>query len=463
MIWKPQEGSQYVFLTCPIYEVLYEGTRGPGKTDALLMDFAQDCGKGFGPAWRGILFRESYPQLTDIIAKTKKWFYAFFPQAKYNGGDHTWTWPDGEQLLLRFIDSEDDYWNYHGHEFPWIAFEELTNWPTDVCYDVMKGCNRSSTQGMPRKYRATANPYGPGHNWVKAYFIDPAPAGKVISDEKGLGRDRVRIHGSIFENKVLLKADPDYLRTLQTIKDPNRRKAWLGGSWDITAGGALDDLWDERYHFIPPFAISRSWKVDRSFDWGSSRPFSVGWWAESDGTEIQIKRNGDLITKSYPAGSIFRIAEWYGWNGTADKGCKMLSANIAVGIKKIETNFAFEVKPGPADNSIFDAQEGTSIADEMARQGIKWTKSDKRPGSRIAGLERLRTFLEASAKDQPELPGLYIFNTCSHFKRTVPVLPRDKRKFDDVDTSTEDHVYDETRYRLMKHEYYGGMREFLGF
>jgi len=424
------------------------------------MDFAQDCGKGYGAAWRGILFRETYLQLADIIAKSKKWFPAFFPEAKYNQSNHTWVWPGGEELLLRYMNDVEDYWNYHGHEYPWIAWEELTNWYSDECYEIMKACNRSSHPEVPRKYRATANPYGPGHNWVKLYFVDPGPPCAIIMNPEG--RARTRIRGTIFENKILLRSDPDYLRTLQSISDPNRRKAWLLGLWDIVSGGALDDLWDDRYHFIAPFKIPSSWAVDRSFDWGSSKPFSVGWWAESDGTEVQIRKNGELVTKNFPPQTLFRIAEWYGWNGKPNTGCKMLSANIAHGIRRIEEKFPFEVKPGPADNSIFDSEEGLSIADEMSRMGIAWTRSDKSPGSRKAGLERLRLFLYASLQQPMEYPGLFIFNTCDHFKRTVPVLPRDKIKNDDVDTKAEDHIYDDVRYRLMKKQYHGGMVEVKG-
>jgi len=57
--WSPQPGSQTFFVTSPIFETLYEGTRGPGKTNALLMDFCQHVGQGFGAAWRGVLFRRS--------------------------------------------------------------------------------------------------------------------------------------------------------------------------------------------------------------------------------------------------------------------------------------------------------------------------------------------------------------------------------------------------------------------
>jgi hypothetical protein len=142
IVWAPQAGSQTEFLLCPLFEVLYEGTRGPGKTDALIMDFAKDTGKGFGAAWRGILFRKSYPELGDVIAKSKKWFSRMRNAPEFNESKSTWTWPTGEQLLLRHMARPDDYNAYHGHEYPWIGFEELTTWSTPDCFTIMQSCCR---------------------------------------------------------------------------------------------------------------------------------------------------------------------------------------------------------------------------------------------------------------------------------------------------------------------------------
>lgn len=446
-IWAPQPGSQQFFLQCPYWEALYEGTRGPGKTQGLLMDFAQHVGQGFGAHWRGVLFRETYPQLVDVVDKSKKLFYSIFPGAKFNASEYTWNFPEGEQLLLRHMAKEDDYWNYHGHEYPWIAWEELTNWPGPGCYEAMKSCSRSSHPGMPRKYRANCNPYGVGHNWVKAYFIDPAPAGVPI---KEAGKPtRVRIHGSVYENKILLKADPEYIQKLEAITDPNKRKAWLQGSWDIVAGGMFDDVWREEVHPLVPFDIPATWTIDRTFDWGSARPFSVGFWAESDGTEATL---ADGTKKAWPRGTIFRIGEIYGWNGQANEGCRKLAVEVArdIVIYQKAVPWGGRVKPGPADNSVFDAENGVCIADDMAKLGVKWERSDKSPGSRKTGWEALRKRLKACLVHPTEDPGLYVFNTCRQFIRTVPTLPRDDKKMDDVDTRAEDHVGDETRYRVLK-------------
>mgnify|MGYP006967709039 CR=1 FL=1 len=50
VIWKPLPGSQTRFLTCPVFEALLEGTRGGGKTDALLMSFWRTLARGAVPA-----------------------------------------------------------------------------------------------------------------------------------------------------------------------------------------------------------------------------------------------------------------------------------------------------------------------------------------------------------------------------------------------------------------------------
>jgi Terminase large subunit, T4likevirus-type, N-terminal len=446
--WAPHPGSQALFLACPVFEVLYHGTRGPGKTTALGADFAQHVGQGYGAAWRGILFRRTYGQLDDVVSKLRALYMRVFPGARFNESTYTWRFPDGESLLLRYMDNAEDYWQYHGHEYPWIGWEELTNWSTLDCYDVMKSCCRSSHASLPRKYRATANPWGRGHNVVRQRFIDAAPPGVPITDDLGL--QRVHIFGHWTENRTLLAAQPDYPKVLAADSDPNRRKAWLAGSWDVTSGGMFDDLWKLDRHRVPAFEIPKGWRIDRSFDWGSSKPFSIGWWAEADGTEAKLR---DGSRWAPPRGTLFRICEFYGWNGKANEGSRALATDIAHQIIQVERTSALligrRVEPGPADSSIYDVADGKSIAAEMERSGVKWIPANKGPGSRKNGWELMRARLSASLKAPMEEPGMFIFDTCSQFIRTVPSLPRDDRKTDDVDTDTEDHIADETRYRCL--------------
>lgn len=459
--WIAQDGSQAIFLSSPVFETLYEGTRGPGKTDALLADFCQHVGQGYGSAWRGILFRETYPQLSDVVAKSKAWFKLWFPKAEFNESKMTWTFPDGEELLLRHMRKPDDYWNYHGHAYPWIAFEELVSWATSACYLAMMSCCRSTVPGMPRKYRATTNPYGKGHNWVKARFQLPHMRGRIIIEEGS--EPRVAIHGNIHENRILLDADPNYINRIRMASsNPAMTAAWLDGSWDVTSGGMFDDLWRADVHVLPKFQVPRSWLVDRAFDWGSSKPFSVGWWAESDGTDLLLPNGRKMSTIR---GDLFRIGEWYGCKRNArgepeeNVGLNMLAKDIAIGIKMREAamGLAGRVRPGPADASIFDEENGNNIGRDMKNAGVAFEPADKGPGSRKQGWEqvrkRLRAALNLDEEDKPrgkprEEPALYVVDSCKDFLRIVPHIPRDDVDPDDVDTDVEDHNADELRYRV---------------
>lgn len=462
--WSVQEGSQELFINCKTFEVLYAGNRGGGKTACLLMDFAQHVGQGFGAAWKGILFRQTFPELKDIVDKSKALFPKIWPDCKFNEQKYTWTWATGEQLVFGHMKYEDDYLKYHGHAYPWIGWEELTTWADPGCYTRMMSCCRSSTPGVPRKVRSTTNPYGPGFNWVKARFQLPlAPGiifGPLVSDPE-IG-DRRCIYSDLRENKVMLKQDPDYVKRLKaSARNAAELAAWLHGSWDITSGGMFDDIWIrvKEKAVVPPFAIPISWKINRSFDWGSSKPFSVGWWAQSDGTRLVFPDGSSMSTVR---GDLFRIKEWYGWTGEPNKGSRMLATDIAKGIVERELQWGISkyVKRGVADSAIFDDTNGNSIARDLEApvkigdstyRGVYFDPADKRAGTRKQGWERVRKMLAAVMPEKEghprEEPGLFCTRDCVHFLRTIPSLPRDAKDMDDVDTDAEDHVADEVRYR----------------
>jgi len=469
-IWAPQPGSQEEFMRCPAEEVCYEGTRGPGKTDALLMDFGQHVGQGWGSEWRGILFRQTFPQLTDVIIKSQKWFPQIWPGAKYNGSDHQWTWPTGETLTFSYGLREKDYWNYHGKSWPWMAFEELTTWPDPAFFLKMFSCVRSSVAGMPRKIRTTTNPYGPGHNWVKMRYELPVAPGELYGplieelDEDGEPMpERIAIHGHLDENRILLTADPKYKGKIRAAAKGNKAllAAWMHGSWDIVAGGMFDDVWNPQKHVVPNFKVPSSWTIYRSFDWGSSAPFSVGWWAQSDGTDLTFPDGRCCSTVN---GDLFRISEWYGRDCEHNKGVKVSIHEIAKGI--IERELLMDIygrcKPGPADAAIFKRENGTCYADELMkpmlvdgkRRRIYFVSSNSAPGTRKMGWGLMRERFMAvnpivGHSGPREFPGLFVCAGCTQFRRTVPVLPRKENDLDDVDSATEDHIADEARYTVV--------------
>lgn len=419
-------GSQTLFLTCPIYETLLEGTRGGGKTDALLMSFAQYVGRGFGEHWRGTLFRLTYPQLADVVAKSRRWFHQIFPEAKFNKNDYVWEWPTGEMLFFRYGQTEDDYWNYHGHEYPWLGFEELTNWKNASFYESMHSTCRSSYPGMPRMIRATCNPFGKGHGWVKDRFqIGNVPAGRIIRED---GKDRVRIHSTVFENEHLLTNDPDYIKTLQALKDPNRRKAWLEGDWEIHVGSFLEKIWDAKRHIVDPFIIPASWKVWKSMDWGYAAPYAVYWFAMD------------------PDGVHYIWRELYGAGDKEGEGSREDAGKVARKIKAIEEHderLGYEYRMNLADPAIFSKiGADRSIGQIFRETGVKWQEAWNAKGSRVNGAQEIIRLL---AEDK-----LKVFSTCKHWIRTIPTLAPDDNNPEDVDTDAEDHAWDATRYGIMR-------------
>lgn len=514
VVWTPLAGSQTLSQSCPASIILMHGTRGPGKTDSQLMRFRRRVGQGYGRFWRGIIFDREYKNLDDLISKSMRWFPEFGDGARFisSKSDYKWTWPTGEELLFRAIKKESDYWGYHGQEFPFIGWNELTKYPTDVLFDMMMSCNRSSYRPedyplaidgdlfnktgevrfvdsearnatnyllpeIPLEVFITCNPYGAGHNWVKKRFINAAPPGRIFrrtinvfnprtQKREDVVKTQVHLFGTYRENKYL---SPDYIAELEGITDPNKRRAWLGGDWDIVAGGMFDDTWDRSQHVIRPFRIPSTWRITRSFDWGSSKPFSVGWWAQSDGSDIMM---ADGSWRSTVKGDQFRFAEWYGWTGKANMGLRMLATDIAAGIVERELTMGIHgrVQPGAADNSIWDSENGNSIAADMLKpvtvrgskyRGVEWTRSDKSPGSRKDGWEKCRRYFRNSLRQYiltstgvkvpvpREKPGVFVFDNCKNFIDLVPTLPRDEVDQDDVDTEAEDHIGDEFRYHVL--------------
>ena len=487
-IWEFIPGTSQEFaLSTNASHILYHGTRGPGKTDCQLMRFAQWVGKGYGSFWRGVIFDRKYKNLDDLIIKSKRIFKKAFGSAcKFleSKGDYKWVWNTGEELMFRQFLKPDDYWNYHGQEFPFIGWNELCKYPSSDPYDMMMSCNRSSwTQEkdgevdpetgryylppIPLEVFSTTNPYGPGHNWVKARFIDPVPMGKIyvttstvfhpaLQKEVEVTMRQIAIFGSYKENPYL---DPKYIATLDAITDPNKRAAWLEGDWDIVAGGAVDDVWRKNIHILPRFPIPATWRIDRSLDWGSTHPASVGWWAECNGEEIEIEYADGSVTRfGPPAGTLIQIGELYFTEKLGTNRGLMYSAfTIADKIKEYELELLREgwieeqPWPGPADNQISDVRESDvdTIEKKMSDRGVRWIKSDKSPGSRKIGLQLMRDRLEATMLGRED-PGLFFMDNCRASIATIPTLPRDDDDMDDVDTDAEDHPYDMARYRVLK-------------
>jgi len=490
VIWEPTKNksgglsSQEMFLIVGqpdtlVHEVLFHGTRGNGKSACLLMGFAQHVGKGWGAYWRGVILRRQYSALRDLINESEKVFPRLFPGATYNKSERTWTFPEGEQLIFQYIEKASQYEaKFHGQQFTYIGFDELTTWATDEIYEKLLSTLRTAYQPTsrqplmpPKQVRAMTNPWGIGKRWVKERFIDGKRNGeiertvKTLIDEDDNTQEiewkRCAIFGTIFENKYV---DLEYKAWLKNIADPMLREAWLYGNWEVVDDTAMfAKVWDRDVHILQPFEIPAAWKVDRAFDYGQSTPFCCLWTAEANGEAITV--GGKVFCP--PKGSLIICGEDYGTPLTPDGkqqkrdlGLFLSAGKIGARLKarevKLQTTVLknhSRIAAGPADNQIFNGSQvdnGTAptVAKELAKEGITFTQSDKRAGSRITSAQIMFERLQATVDRNPEKPHVYVFSGCKFLTRTIPDLYRDEDEPDSVAKGADDHSWDALAYRL---------------
>gem|GEM_PF-2893243 len=280
-----------------------------------------------------------------------------------------------------------------------------------------------------------------GNSWVKARFISPAPQGWTPIKDEETGELRIYIPSRLEDNTAMMKNDPTYAARLRGTGSAALVNAWLKGDWDIVAGGFFDDLIVPDIHFLTPFHIPTTWGYRRSFDWGSAAPASLGIWAVSDGNPVP-----DLDGFTFPRGSLIRIKEWYTVAKTKsgdivpNEGLRLTNLALGEGIAHRSTGYRFS--GCVADPSIYSKLGRESIYDEMrkgAAEGGHNLIMSPADNNRIGGWQKMRDMLENARADRPEKPGLWVFESCHHWLRTVPVLQRSETDFDDIDTTAEDH------------------------
>lgn len=454
IVWRPQPGPQHAFVTCPIFEVVYGGARGGGKTDAALGDWALHARK-YAEHAKGLFVRRTRVALEPTIERAKQIFTPL--GAVWQEQKSRFVWPNGAILYFRYLERDADADHYQGHDYTRVYVEELTQFPSPGPVDKLKATLRSAA-GVPTGFRATCNPGGPGHTWVKARYIDPGPFTIVRETFKNpfdgsvIELSRVFIPAKLSDNPLLLRNDPLYVAKLQTSGSAQLVKAWLDGDWSIIEGAFFDN-WSEARNVVRPFEVPAEWLRIRSMDWGSAKPFSVGWWAV-------CSDDGEYGGKRIPRGALVRYREWYGSTGKPNEGLKLTAEAVGQGIKAREG----QEKPSVTvlDPAAFAEDGGPSIAERMRREGVHFRPADNKrvpQAGAMGGWDQMRARISGPIDEEGVPTGdpmLFVFDTCRDFIRTVPVLQHDPNRPEDLDTDGEDHVADEARYACMSRPWVRG-------
>ncbi|MEF3697424.1 terminase large subunit domain-containing protein [Desulfolutivibrio sp.] len=415
-------------------EILFGGAAGPGKSHALRFEGLAWCLRISG--LQTYLFRRTTPELekNHILPSM-----AQFPGTlgRYVSARRAWEFRNGSRLFFCSCQSDRDVFRYQGTEIHLLLVDELTAL-TEFQYDYLRGRVRCSLP-VPENYRCripgvvcASNPGGVGHGFVKSRWVDFSPPCVPRRAPKNQGgMMRCHIPARLSDNAILARRDPDYVHRLDALPEP-LRSAYKDGRWDVFFGQAF--AFSRALHVVAPRPVPDEAPLYMSFDWGYGAPFSVGWWwVDADGR-------------------LYRFAEWYGFTGTPGQGLRMTDPLIAQGIRDREHRMGVAARTilrlaGPdcfaKKPDYRGGGQGPSTAEEFARHGVFLAPGD--PSRRL----KIRQFHERLRPCGDMPPMLQVYDTCEQFLRTIPLLTADRHNVEDIDTTGEDHIYDEACHVCM--------------
>lgn len=232
IVWQPT-GKQSEFLSAAEDEVLYGGAAGGGKSDALIIDaLGLQQGAVLWSGYRAIIFRRTFPELRELIDRTRAIYPVAVPGCTYSESNREWTFPSGAKVEFGYLESEADRFRYQGRQFQYIAWDELTQWATDTGYKYLLSRLRTVNPDIKCYTRATCNPGGVGHEWVKRYWsiTDAGEPSRIVREVEGKEMVRRFIPARLSDNPHL--ANSGYRERLLTLSE-SEQKALLLGRWDI--------------------------------------------------------------------------------------------------------------------------------------------------------------------------------------------------------------------------------------
>ncbi len=401
---KPN-AKQHDFFASRTKYTAYGGARGGGKSWALRRKLVGLC-LNF-PGIKCLLIRRSLGELkSNHLAPLLAEYGEIL---KYNEGERAVVFQNGSRIILGFCSCDRDVLRYQGQEYDIIAIDEatqLSEYQFSIFNASLRGVN-----DFPKRMYLTCNPGGVGHSWVKRLFIDR----DFHDDEDPLEYNFIQ--ALVYDNDVLLKSDPSYVKQLNSL--PKRlRDAWLYGRWDVFEGQFFSEFREE-IHIVGADFIPKNTKRFLAFDYGFDMLAAL------------------LLAKDFD-GNLYVEAELCVPNLTLGEAAERIVKFLG------ETCVEYAVASPDLWNRRQDSgKSGFEIMQSVLGMPLM-TPADNR---RIPGWRILKEFLSA----REGKPRLYISRNCEMLIRSMQGLLCDKEKFEDASSEPHalTHAPEALRYAVM--------------
>lgn len=401
--------KQLTFFKSRCKYIGYGGARGGGKSWALRHKAIMLAVRYDGI--KILLLRRTYPDLyKNHIRELQTMLNGF---AKYSDKMKEFTFPNDSAIFLGYCASESDVLQYQGQEFDIIFLDEATQF-TEFQFQTLTACVRGAND-FPKRMYLTCNPGGVGHQWVKRLFISK----KYRLKEKA--QDYQFIAATVFDNKVLMEKDPEYVDMLNNLSD-GLRQAWRDGNWDMMAGQYFNEF-DRSVHVIEPFPIPNHWKKYRAIDYGLDCLACV--WVAVDETGMYY------VYREYAKPD-------------------MIISDGAHEIADLSSSEDIEYTVAPSDIWSRSQESAKCKADLFYENGLSLIKGNN---NRETGWLALKDLLKVYDTDTGKESRIKIFSNCENLIEHIPALQRDEKHPTDCMTQPHEitHLPDALRYFVLQY------------
>lgn len=390
----PQSKQKEFFLADAKY-IAYGGARGGGKSWALRRKLVLLALNYNGISM--LLLRRTLTELRDNHIRPL--LSELCDLCSYSDTKKCFEFPNGSRIVLGYLDSDGDLLRYQGQEYDIIAIDEATQ-VTEYQFQTLKACLRG-TNDFPKRMYITCNPGGVGHAWVKRLFVD-----RDFREGEN-PEDYSFIQALVYDNKILLEKNPDYLGQLQSLP-PSLKEAWLCGKWDEFEGQFFPEF-DYYRHTVDVYETEENIKKYCAIDYGLDMLAAVF---------VAVDENGNCVVYD----------EIHKPNLVVSQAAELLCEKMQ--------GVCMVIAPSVLWSRQKDS--GKSIAELFSQNGVYLTKLTS---DRIGGWMCLRELLQSEGK-------LKIMRNCQNLIRCLPLLMHDKKRVGDaaVHPHAITHAPDALRY-----------------